>query len=129
MNRTLLSGLTLVASLIAAGPAVAAPSWLGSTLPFGDAPQSEAGVAMAPDGGIVFARIAPDGSLEVRERPAGGPVGAAVTVAAEAEHLNVLVGADGTAAVLFDEDGERYAASRPPRRYVGPSGAGRTAGR
>src|SRR4051794_29288881 len=84
---------------------------------------------MAPDGGIVFGRIDPDGVLEVRERPAGGPVGAAVTVAVDAEHLNVLVGADGTAAVLFDdEDGDRYAALRPPggtwgfAQPVGPPG-------
>src|SRR4051812_48536190 len=136
MHRIVL--LALAGALIAPSPALAAPRWVEPALPFGDvaARQDEAGAVMAADGRIVFARIAPDGALEVRERPAGGPVGAPVTLAADdAEHLRVLMGVDGTAAVLFDEEGERYAARRAPGgpgsdpRPLGAAGGGPAGGR
>src|SRR4051794_27692785 len=130
MHRIVL--LALAGALIAPSPALAPPRWVEPALPFGDvaARQDEAGAAMAADGRIVFARIAPDGALEVRERPAGGPVGPPVTLAADdAAHLHVLMGVDGTAAVLFDEEDERYAALRAPGggwsdpRPLAPAGA------
>src|SRR3954451_6264760 len=113
MLRILLVGL---AFFVLPGTALAAPAWLEPSLPFGDVPalQDQAGAVMAQDGRIVFARITPGGALEVRERPAGGPVGPTIPIAGEAAHLRVLVGADGTAAVLFDEDDERYASLRAP---------------
>src|SRR4051794_5592222 len=132
MHRILLAGLTLAATTLAPGPALAAPRWVEPTPPFGDLParQDEAGAAMAPDGRIVFARIAPDGAVEVRERPAGGPTGAAVMFTDEdAENLHVLVGTDGTAAVVFDDEDAHYAALRAPGgawgfpEPVGPPGA------
>src|SRR4051812_3617247 len=118
MRRLLLAALVLAAPSVLAATAPAAPRWLEPAAPFGDVPasQDEAGAAMAQDGRIVFARIAPGGALEIRERPPGGPVGPPVTLAdaAGAERLHVVVGADGTAAVLFDEEDERYVALRPP---------------
>jgi hypothetical protein len=115
LPRTL--GLALLAALALTAPAQAG-TWLEPQRPFGDAPSrpDEAGAAMAPDGTIVIARIAPDGRVEVRERPPGGPVGATVPIepVAPASSLQVVTGAYGTAAVLFDADGERYASLRPP---------------
>src|SRR4051812_27470094 len=130
MHRILLSALA--AAMIAPAPALAAPRWVEPAPPFGElaARQNEAGAVMASDGRIVFARIAPDGALEVRERPPGGPVGAPVTLAdGDAADLRVLMGVDGTAAVLFDDEDERYAAVRAPGggwgdpRPLGPAGA------
>src|SRR3954447_5270186 len=114
MHRILLHALA--ATMIVPATAHAAPRWVEPVLPFGDvaARQNEAGAAMGSDGRIVFARIAPDGALEARGPPrggavggpwgsAGGPVGALVTPSADdAEHVRVLMGVDGTAAVLFD---------------------------
>jgi hypothetical protein len=108
-------------------PAMAAATiWLAPTQPFGDVPsrQNEAGAAMARDGRIVFARIAPGGALEVRERPAGGPIGAPVTVTDDAAHLHVMVGADSTVAVFFDARGKRFAWVRGHDPHpLGPAGA------
>ena len=125
MSRNLLAraiGLALVVVPAAAAPAHAAPTWLDEAAPFGEVParQTDARAAMAPDGTIVFARYAPDGALEVRERPPGGPVGPTITlppVAVDPQplpNLQVLVGADGTAAVLFDVGNLRYASLRVP---------------
>ncbi|MDA0161537.1 hypothetical protein OM076_14770 [Solirubrobacter ginsenosidimutans] len=130
--------LALAAVLVAASPAHAAPRWSGETLPFGDVPAREldASAVLAPDGRAVFARFAPDGALEVRERPPGGPVGATITlppVTVEPParpNLQLLMGADGTAAVLFDAGGARYASMRAPGAYwtdpepISPAGAG-----
>src|SRR4051794_38998932 len=115
------SGLALLASLALAAPAQAA-SWLDPTLPFGDAParSGDAGMAMAPDGTIVAARFSPDEALEVRERPPGGPFGATITLPhalidpRPEPHMQVLMGANGTAAILFDAGTVRYATLRPP---------------
>src|SRR5262245_55324658 len=110
MLRKLLP-LPLLVSLAAAGSAHAAPTWLDETQPFGDVParEAQAGVAMAPDGRVVAARFAPSGALEVRERPPGGEFGATTTVGpaslldgAPDPNLQVLTGADGTAALIFD---------------------------
>src|SRR3954470_21563401 len=127
--------LALLAALAVAAPAQAA-SWLEPASPFGDAParEGDADVAMAPDGTIVVARFAPDGTLEVRERPPGGPFGAAAIIPVPDEPrdppaLEVLAGDYGTVAVLFDAGGERYASLRPPRgtwsdpQVVGAAGA------
>jgi hypothetical protein len=115
-------GLAVVLASAAAGPAQAAPTWLDATLPFGDVASrpADARAAMAPDGTIVIARYAPDGALEVRERPPGGPVGQTITIPAVTvdpqpfPNLQVLAGADGTAAVLFDAGSARYASMRAP---------------
>ena len=109
-------GLAFLVSLVAAGPAAAA------TLPFGDVPAraADASAVLAPDGRLVVARFAPDGALEVRERPRGGGFGATVTippVTVEPQprpNLQLLMGADGTAAILFDAGAARYASLRPP---------------
>src|SRR4051794_14289301 len=124
MHRLPLAGLVFAATSVLPAAAHAAPRWLAPVPPFGDVParQDDAGAAMAQDGRIVFARVTPDGALQVRERPPGGPLAAPVTIADGAEHLHVLGGADGTAAVLFDEDDERYVALRPPDGAV-PVGA------
>jgi len=113
---------TVGVALACAVPAQAAPTWLDPEAPFGDVPalDRDAGAAMAPDGTIVVARFAPSGELEVRERPPGGPFGATVTippvglVPRPLPNLEVLTGADGTAAVLFDAGNVRYAALRSP---------------
>src|SRR4051812_23043201 len=127
-------GLAVPAALALTAPARAG-TWLEPQLPFGEAPSrpDEAGAAMGPDGTIVIARIAPDGKVEVRERPPGGPFGDTATL--EPVHdpprgfpLQVLVGEYGTAAVLFDAGPERYASLRPPGgrwgrpQEVAPSG-------
>src|SRR3954447_24344327 len=126
MHRLPLAGLVFAATSVLPAAAHAAPRWLEPVPPFGDvaARQDEAGAAMAQDGRIVFARVTLDGALEGRERAPGGPVAAPVTLADGAEHLHVLVGADGTAAVLFDDEDERYVALRPPddRAPVGARG-------
>jgi len=118
MHRSLLVALALAATPALAAPAQAAPGWLDTTPPFGDTParQDEAGAVMAQNGRIVFARITPGGALEVRERPPGGPVGAPVAIAgaAGAEHLRALNGLDGTTALLFDLEDERYASLQAP---------------
>src|SRR5689334_2133841 len=102
-----ISLLALAATLALAGPAHAAPSWLGEEAPFGEGPalQADADAAMAPDGTVVAARFTPDdGDLEVVERPPGGPAGAPLTLPrvlaapAAGENLQVLTGPDGTAA-------------------------------
>ena len=66
----------------APGPAYASATWLDDALPFGNVPsrQADARVVMAPDGTIVFARLAPDGALEVREGAPGEPIGATITI-------------------------------------------------
>ncbi|HEY6892036.1 MAG TPA: hypothetical protein VI300_29810, partial [Solirubrobacter sp.] len=117
--------LALAAVLLTASPAHAAPRWSGETLPFGDvrARELDASAALAPDGRAVFARFAPSGALEVRERPPGGPVGATITLPPVTvappprPNLQLLVGADGTAAVLFDAGAVRYASMRAPGAY------------
>ena len=130
--------LALAAVLLTASPAHATPRWSGETLPFGDVPAREldASAVLAPDGRAVFARFAPDGALEVRERPPGGAVGATITlppVTVEPQpfpKLQLLMGADGTAAVLFDAGAVRYASMRAPGTYwtdpepISPAGAG-----
>jgi hypothetical protein len=113
-------GLALAAVIALATPAQAG-TWLDPALPFGHTSfqPGEAGVGMGPDGTIVIARVAPDGNVEVRERPPGGPVGDTVTLEPvtappRASTLQVLVGEYGTAAVLFDVGLARYAALRQP---------------
>jgi hypothetical protein len=128
-------GLAVLAAIALTAPAARAGTWLEPQRPFGDAPSrpDEAGVAMGPDGTIVVARLAPDGDVEVRERPPGGPVGETATLEPVGDPprgfpLQVVVGEYGTAAVLFDAGPERYAALRPPGgrwgrpQEVGPSG-------
>src|SRR3954453_8466811 len=108
--RLKLFGLALLGLAVTPAPALGAPTWLDETAPFGDGPaqMQDADAAMAADGTIVFARLAPGGALEVRERPPGGPVGATVTIEPVTvdpqpfPNLQVLAGPDGTAAVLFD---------------------------
>ena len=130
--------LALVLAAGAAGSAHAAPTWLDETGPFGDVPSrpGDARAAMAPDGTIVLARFSPAGALEVRERAPGGPLGATITIPPVAvdpqpfPNLQVLVGANGTAAVLTDVGNIRYAAMRAPGgrwtdlEVIGLSGAG-----
>src|SRR3954454_24462989 len=93
---------TLFAVLSAAARDHPAPRWLDPVAPFDALParQNEAGAVMASDGRIVFARIAPDGAVEVRERPAGGPVGPMTTLPPittdDVSQLRVLMGPDGT---------------------------------
>src|SRR3954452_22680900 len=120
--RLKLLGLALVALAVTPAPALGAPTWLDETAPFGDGPaqMQDADAAMAPDGTIVFARFAPGGALEGRERAPGGQVGDAVTIEPVTvnpqpfPNLQVLAAEDGTAAVLFDAGAVRYAALRPP---------------
>jgi len=130
--RRLLPALLVTVFLAAAGSADAAPRWLDAELPFGDAPAltGDASAAMAPDGTAVYARFAPDGALEVRERPPGGPVGPTislqkVTVAPPPQsQLEVLTGADGSAALTFNVGGIRFASVRAAGgRWTDPSEA------
>src|SRR5829696_950432 len=136
MPRSIVLGLLVLLTL--ASPATAAPRWLDAELPFGNAPalSDRAAAATAPDGTVIVARFAPDGALEVRERPPGGPFGPATTLPRVAlglqpfPRLQVLAGPDGTAAVLFDVGGVRFASLRPPGGDwtnpdpVSPAGAG-----
>ncbi len=116
--------LAAAAALALAAPAHAAPGWLAEEAPFGDAPSLQFGAAasMAPDGTVVAARFTPDDEdVEVSERPPGGPAGAPITLPhvvgfpLHGENLQVLTGADGTAAVLFDVNANlRFASVRRP---------------
>src|SRR5262245_6887394 len=96
--------LPLALLLIFAGEAQAAPTWLDESPVFSPAGPADASAAMAPDGTVVVARFTNSGSLEVRERPPGGEFGATITlrtpVIAPAPNLKVLIGADGTAAIV-----------------------------
>ncbi|WP_028066118.1 hypothetical protein [Solirubrobacter soli] len=118
--RHLLPAFALL--LVLASPAAAEPRWFAADPPFGvaDALQADASAAMAQDGTVIVARFAPDGALEVRERPPGGAYGPVidlprVSVAPPADsHLRVLTGPDGTAALVFDVGNVRYASVRAP---------------
>jgi hypothetical protein len=109
-------------TLVAAGPAHAAPRWLIPTLPFDSVPArpADASAVMAPDGTLVLARFAPGGELEVRERPPGGPVGPTTTIPPVTvdpqrfPNLQLVAGPDGTVALLFDAGAARYASLRAP---------------
>src|SRR4051812_44213433 len=85
MKRTLLLralGAALLTSAIAAGTAQAAPTWLDEFAPYGETRtiQTASDAAMAPDGTVIFARMALTSAIEVRERPPGGQLGPTITL-------------------------------------------------
>jgi hypothetical protein len=115
----------VLATLALAAPAHAAPGWLPEEAPFGEgaALQFDADASMAPDGTVVAVRFTPDnGDAEVVERPPGGPARAPIKLPRvlgeprPGENLEVLTGADGTAAVLYDAGNFRFASVRRPGR-------------
>jgi hypothetical protein len=120
---------TFVLFLVLAAPAGAAPRWFEAEPPFANPAEGDASAGMAPDGTVIYARFADDGALEVRERPAGGPVGgvtrlAPVTVKPPSNsHLQVLTSPDGVA-LVFDAGEVRYASVRAPgAQWTDPSPA------
>ena len=119
MRRLVFVAFALLA-LLAAVPASAAPRWLEPELPFGHASAGLAGAAMAPDGTVIVARVTGDGDLEIRERPPGGRFGQPIGLGTatepfrEAEQLQVLTAADGSAAVAMASGDLRFASVRKP---------------